>query len=282
MFFVRRCSWLGAVLALTATSFGSSGCITLKADHDELAEEVAKLRKQVADEEMLKRAQDLVEELEAKLEELEEVLRNNQADLGLRVQNLEIELQELRGAAENADYQASAAAQELTEMRADLDARLQALEEKLNEATSIPENKTELYAEAEAQFNKRDYKTARRYWRTYESRYPEDPKMPDVKFNIGLTYFSERDYKSALGEFYRVIQQWPKSEVLPDALYYSGLAFAKLGQCKNAIAYFDALTERKTKAPASYKKKAKEQIAILKKDQGEICQDDKSSGRPQG
>lgn len=120
---------------------------------------------------------------------------------------------------------------------------------------------------------KRKYKQARRLYRTYESRYPGDAQMPDVRFKIGLSYFSERDYKSSLGEFYRIIQDSPTSEIVPDALYYSGLAFAKLGQCVNAIAYFQALREKKTKAPQHYKDKASEQIAILEKDKGELCVD---------
>lgn len=266
---------LAAALTLAAPL---TGCLVLKPQHDELAAEVSKLRVQVAEQneqtkETLERAQKLADELETKLAEVEEVLRRNQADIGLRVDNLEIETRELRGAAENADYMASAAGQELVELRADLDKRIQTLEEKLNEATNIPETKTELWAEAESLFNKRNYKGSRRLWRTYESRYPEDPKMAEVKFNIGLTFFSERDYKSALGEFYKIIQDSPKAEVIPDALYYSGLAFAKLGQCKSAIAYFQALREKKTRAPDHYKKKAAEQIGILQKDKGDICVD---------
>jgi TolA-binding protein len=46
---------------------------------------------------------------------------------------------------------------------------------------------------------------ARRLYRTYHSRYPNDPKLPEIRFKIGLTYFGKRDYKSALGEFYPVI-----------------------------------------------------------------------------
>jgi TolA-binding protein len=247
------------------------GCITLKADHDDLAAEVAKLRTQVV------QAQESNEASKARADELtrelEEVLRRNQADLGLKVDNLELEVQELRGAAENADYQASAAKQELTELRADVDVRLQTLEEKLNEATSIPESKTELFAEAERLLQKRKYKESRRLWRIYESRYPDDGRLAEVKFNIGLTHFSERDYKSALGEFYRIVQESPNASVIPDALYYSGLSFAKLGQCENAVAYFEALREKKTKAPDHYKKKAAEQITILRKDEGDICLD---------
>lgn len=252
----------------------SSGCIALKVDQDEIAQEVAKLRKEVAmSQETVARAASLSDELDKKLEELEEVLRSNQAGLGVRVDGLEGQVQELTGKAENADNQAQTVNLELTEVRTELDARLKQLEEKLNEATNIPESKTELYAEADRQFKSKNYKNARRLWRTYESRYPDDAKLPEVKFNVGLTYFSERDYKAALGEFYTVIQQSGTSPIVPDALYYSGLAFAKIGQCTNAIAYFDALRQKKTKAPEEYKKKAAEQIALLQKDTGELCLD---------
>lgn len=274
-------------LVLAGALLPQGGCLVLKADHDELAQEVAKLRREVADQKAqtsttIEKADTLATELEGKLTEVEDILRRNQADLGLRVENLEVEVQELRGAAENADYMASAAKQELVELRGDVDARVKTLEDKLNEATSIPESKTELFSEAEKLTKGRKYSAARRLWRTYEARYPGDEKMPEVKFNIGLTYFSERDYKSALGEFYRIIQDAPKSEVVPDALYYSGLAFAKLGQCENAIAYFEALRQKKTKAPEQYKQKAGEQIEILKKDSGEICLDKKkdAASRP--
>jgi TolA-binding protein len=251
----------------------AGGCIALKADQDDLAKEVDKLRKEVlAQSEAASHNDELADELEAKLAEVEDLLRRNQADLGLRVDNLETDVNELRGAAENADFQASAARQELLETRSDIDQRLGTLEEKLNEATNIPESKKELLAEAEKQFGARKYKQARKLWRVYESRYPGDPKMAEVNFKIGLTYFSERDYKSALGEFYRVVQENPDSDAIPDALYYSGLAFAKLGQCQNAIAYFDALKSRK-KAPKEYRDRAAEQIAEINKHKGDLCVD---------
>jgi TolA-binding protein len=266
----------GALLAfmLVVAAIPATGCIALKADQDEIAKEVDKLRKEVlAGSEAAERNQALADQVDAKLKQVEELLRRNQADLGLRVENLEVEVQELRGAAENADYMATAVKQELLELRADLDARLTALEEKLNEATNIPESKAEILAEAEKLMGKKSYKQARRLYRTYESRYPGDAQLAEVRFKIGLSYFSERDWKSSLGEFYRIIQDSPTSPTIPDALYYSGLAFAKLGQCTNAIAYFEALREKKTKAPQQYKDKAAEQIGILKKDKGELCVD---------
>src|SRR5690606_12224413 len=187
------------ILAAVLGTVVPGGCV-LKPEHDELRQEVAKLRKEVAESrETMARAEELSSQLETKLGEAEEVLRRNQADLGLRVDNLEVEVQGLRGAAENADFMASAAQQELKELRGDLDERLKSLEDKLNEATNIPESRTELWAEAERQVKAKNYKGARKLWRTFESRYPGDAKMSEVKFQIGLTYYSERDYKSALG-----------------------------------------------------------------------------------
>lgn len=278
---MRRSRALTTVGALGLCGLLSTGCIALKADQDEIAQEVAKLRKEVLEQDKnteatIAKVESLTEELETKIGQLDDVLRRNQADLGVRVDDLEVDTQELRGAAENADFVATAAKQELTELRGDFDLRLQALEEKLNEATNIPESKKELWAEADKQFKAKNYKGSRRLWRTYESRYPTDDKIAEVRFNIGLTFYSAREYRQALGEFYRIIQETPKDAIVPDALYYSGLAFAKLGQCQNAIAYFDALRQKKTKAPAHYKDKAKEQIGILKADKGEICTDRKS------
>lgn len=267
---------LFGIAAVVGALAPATGCIALKADQDDIAREVDKLRKEVlAQSQASNHNDELAEKLEGKLAEVEELLRRNQADLGLRVDNLETDVQDLRGQAENADYVASAVRQELLEVRGDIEQRLQALEAKLDEATSIPESKTELLAEAEKLFSARKYKQARKLWRVYESRYPGDEKMPEVRFKIGLTYFSERDYKSALGEFYQIVQQTPDVPIIPDALYYSGLSFAKLGQCQNAIAYFDVLTQKKTKAPKQYKDKAVEQIKILKADKGEICVDGK-------
>lgn len=272
-------SWILGVVPLAALVTQAPGCIVLKPEHEELVHEVAKLRKENAQNaETMQRAKELADQVEKKLAELEEVLRTNQAGLGARVDQLELDTQELRGAAENADNQASTVNTELKELRADVDVRLTQLEEKLNEATNIPEGKSELYDEAERQLKAKKYKQARRLYRTYESRYPEDAKLPEVRFKIGLTYFNERDYKSALGEFYNVIQNTPEAAVVPDSLYYSGLAFAKIGQCKNAIAYFDALRQKKTKAPAEYKEQATKQIGILEKDNGELCLDKGDKG----
>jgi len=259
------------------------GCLTLKPQHDELAEKVAKLEAQTDNrsaslDEEIAAAEQTLADLKEKLAEAEKLLRGSQAGIGVRMDDVELQFMELRGAADNAEYVSSATNLALQELRGDVDGRLSTLETKLNEATSIPESKVELWDEAERLLKKREYKQSRRLFRTFVSRYPGDEKLAMAMFKVGLTFYGERDYKSALGEYYRIIQEMPDSPVVADALYYSGLGFAKLGQCKNAIAYFNAVLQPKGNATEQHKTQAQGQIAILEKDSGDICYDLEDSG----
>jgi TolA-binding protein len=253
-----------------------SACITMKADHDELEREVMTLRKKVAErdsqlQETLVRAQEQMARVEEQLDAAEKILRHNQASIGVRVDNLEFDLAEVRGAAEDSLNELAALNQNVADSRAELDQRLTKVETSLNAATDIPEGKSDLLREAERALTGKDYGRARRLFRTYLSRYPSDVKEPEVRFKIGQTLFSERDYRSALGEFYWLVQNAADSAIIHDAVYYSGLAFAKLGQCEKSIAYFKAITKQGSGAPDNYVKQSKKQIETLEKDDGKIC-----------
>lgn len=264
-----------------------SACITMKSEHDALAEEVMALRKKVAErdtelQETLAKAQEQMALVEQQLEAAEKILRDNQASIGVRVDNLEIDLAEVRGNAEASLNELAALTQNVADSRAELDQRVTNVEQKLNAETDIPEGKTELLKAAERALEAKDYARSRRLFRTYLSRYPGDPKEPEVRFKIGQTLFSERDYRSALGEFYWLVQNAPQSEVVHDAVYYSGLAFAKLGQCDKSLAYFKALMKPDSGAPDRYKKQAAKQIDTLEKDTGKICTDRQADAASDG
>jgi TolA-binding protein len=272
---MRRAVQIAVPLLLTLPL---SACITMKSEHDALAAEVMALRKKVAErdtelQETLAKAQEQMGLVEQQLEAAEKILRDNQASIGVRVDNLEVDLAEVRGNAESSLNELAALTQNVTDQRSELDERLTKVEQKLSAETDIPEGKTELLKAAEKALEGKDYTRARRLFRTYLSRYPGDPKEPEVRFKIGQTLFSERDYRSALGEFYWLVQNAPQSEVVHDAVYYSGLAFAKLGQCDKSLAYFKALLKPDSGAPDRYKKQATKQIETLEKDTGKICTD---------
>ncbi|MFO7565418.1 MAG: tetratricopeptide repeat protein [Enhygromyxa sp.] len=265
----------------------STACLVLQPQHQELEREVLELRKKVAErdtqlEETLSKAQAQMAEVEQQLEAAEQLLRSNQASIGVRVDNLEFDLAEVRGVAEDSLNELAALTQNVTDSRAELDERVTRVETKLNAETDIPEGKSELLRAAERALEGKEYARARRLFRTYLSRYPGDPKEPEVRFQIGQTLFSERDYRSALGEFYWLVQNAPDSSVIHDAVYYSGLAFAKLGQCDKSIAYFEAITKAGSGAPANYIKQSKKQIDTLRKDDGKICADKRTGDEDGG
>ena len=265
-----------AVLVTLVMPLGA--CITMKWEHDELAAEVMTLRKKVAErdqqlEQTLAQAQDQMALVGDQLDEAEDLLRRNQASLGVRVDNLEYDLADVRGVAEDSQNEVAALTQNIADSRTEVDERLATVEGTLNAETVIPEGKTDLFRAAERALDKKEYGQARRLFRTYLSRYPNDTKEAETRFKIGQTLFSERDYRSALGEFYWLVQNAPDSEVIHDAVYYSGLAFAKLGQCDKSIAYFQAVIAEDSGAPDRYQKQAKKQIQTLEKDTGKICTD---------
>lgn len=263
-----------AAFTLSAVAF-MPGCIVTTQQHNELEREVDELKKQVAARD--KELEVTLDKARDQSEELDKLLRTRAATMGVRLDNTEADVADLRGAAEDNRNEVAAMSSQLDELQASVDSRITELETKLNQATDIPEGKKDLLREAERLLRAKDYKGSRRLFRTYISRYPEDSASAEVRFNIGLSLYSERDFRSALGEFYWVVQNAPDSSVINDSLYYSGLAFAKLGQCEKAIAYFKALSGDGS-APERYRSRADEQIKTLSGDDGTICTDRAADG----
>jgi len=269
---------IGRFLAPTALVFGAllaPGCIVLQSQHLELVEEVDHLKKRQAtrDQELeatLRKAAVQMAKVEAQLERAAEVLGENQATMGVRVEDLEFDLGQIRGIAEDRLNALAALGQNVSEMRGELQERLDKLETATNAAAAIPEGKQALFRSAAAAESSHQNKQARKLYRIYLSRYPNDAKEAEVRFKIGLTLYQDSDDRSALGEFHWIISNRPQAKVIPDALYYSGLAWYRLHNCANAAAYFDAVLAE-AKSSDRYKKAAVKQKATIKSDPKKIC-----------
>lgn len=255
----------------------TAACVSLS-KHEQLRNAVVKLEQQSAErgatlEEAVARADEQLAVLEQHVAEAEKVLRSSQAGTGVRVENMEADLAELRGQTDELRIETDSATRGLSDVRSEFDERINRLENKVQAATEIPEGKSELFTAANQALEAKDYPKARRYFRTYLTRYPKDKQAVDVRFKIGLTLYNEGDYASALGEFHWIKKNGQRSKVLHDALYYLGLSFAKTGQCKNAKAYFEYLSKRGSKAPKRYRAQAKKQIELLEGSAAELCND---------
>lgn len=267
-----------AVLAL-----GLSACATTK-EHEALQAQVKELSKQVDErdkelESILEEAKTQLEGLKADSVEVEKVLRSSQAGLGVKVEDLEMTVAELRGAADDARMEADSSKRSLEELRADLDTRINALESKLNAATDIPESRSDLLKEADSAFRGNDFSRARRLFRTFLSRYPDDKSGSEVRYKIGLTLYKEQDFRAAAGEFNWIRKNAPRSPVIHDAVYYMGLSFARQGACANATKYFEFLSSRRSGAPKKYRDQAKKQLELIRTTASSMCTDTQTKAR---
>ena len=266
---------LGRLSAVTLTMLVTSGCLVTTSQFEKLERDVAALSKRFDARD--KELQESLVRAEAQSEELDRVLRTRAASLGVNVDDLGLDVAQLRGETEDARNDIAALLSETREMRAGLDERVSELEQRVSRETEIPDGQLALRREAERRFEAGDWRQARRLYRIYLSRYPGDKKEAETRFSIGQTLYNEKQFRSALSEFYWIVQNASTDPALYDALYYSGLAFAKIGQCDKATAYFNALVEDND-APAKYRTSAAQQIEIFKKDTGKICTGRKADG----
>jgi hypothetical protein len=255
-----------------------TGCLTLKTEHDKLAERVTKLDAETGDrgkelDEKLAEADAKLAELQAKLDQAETLLRGSQAGIGARMDTVETEVAELRGSAENSELVASASAQAMSELREDVDKRLRTLEEKLNEATSIPEGKDELWNEADRQLQRKNYKLSRHAVADLHLALPRRPEAAGGE----LQGRADVPQRTRLQERPRgVLQHHPDVQRGPDRVGRAVLLGPRVRQAR-AVQERDRVLRGaqppKSNASQQYQKAAKDQIDILKKDTGDLCFD---------
>lgn len=259
----------------SAPLFCSTGCLVTTSQFQQLQREVSTLNDRV--EARDKELQESLARAKQQSDELDRVLRSRAASLGVNVDDLGLDVAQLRGETEDARNDIAALLSETRELRAGFDQRVADLEQRLNRETEIPEGQIALKREADRLFKAADWPQARRLYRIYLSRYPGGKKEAEIRFSIGQTLYNENKHRSALSEFYWIVQNARTDPAIYNALYYSGLAFSKIGQCDKAIAYFDALVAD-SKAPAKYQTLAADQIKILQADTGKICTGRKADG----
>jgi TolA-binding protein len=202
-----------AAASVLAVFVASPGCITLKAEHNDLAAKVTALEQQTVDrsaslDQEIELAEARLAELQVKLAEAERLLRGSQAGLGARMDDVEQQLAELRGAAENAEFVSSAAGQRLAgaahrRRPAPAQARGEA-----QRGDQHPRGQGRAVERGGSPAHRPRTTSCRAAVAHLRLALPgRRPPAAEANFKVGLTFFSERDYKSALGEFYRLIQE---------------------------------------------------------------------------
>jgi tol-pal system protein YbgF len=250
--------------------FGLAGCLTLE-DGEKLRAEIRDVRNLSAKNET--RAAELAGQMDEQLKRLRQVVdeatrvvTRNSADVGGKVDKLQIDLAQLTGRIDDIQHAQDALTKQFQDYRAASDTKL----EQLTNATAtakappVPETPDAVMAEADKRLAAQQFTDARRLYEAFINRYPTDARAAKAQYDIGEAYMGEKRYANAIGAYTKVIDNFPKSDIIPDAMYKNGLAFYALKYCSDARVYFQELLKRYPKT--GWKKDANDQLKKLLKD----------------
>jgi TolA-binding protein len=253
-----------AGVALAATFVLALGCVT-SGEGDAMRRDIGKLQERV--ETMEKRGADAEEQmarLRKILDEATALLSRNNADVGARVQKNEMDVGSLLGKIEEAKH----LLEQIQKKQIDDGARLTALEtgqQKIVDrvAPAMAEDKDTLWKQAQERMSGGMREDARRFFRGYIQRFPQDPRGAQAYLEIGRSYALEGKHTQAAAEYQKVLDSFPKTPEVPEAMWLLGQAFVDLKFCTDARALLQDLLKRYPRSQRA--SDAKQRIRDLQK-----------------
>ncbi len=236
----------------------------------------------------MKEAADKVAEVAEALQSLNRAARMTDADLGVQIERLIKEVQELRGSVELSDYRLGKIEGQF-EGDQSLVARIESLEKEKNAlptttkvasrskkptrastkktsnakakepasktkpkpiAKKPPQGKKELLAYGESLLKAGKVQDARGVFRDLVRRYPKSKGITDKAFfTLGETYFQNKKYRNALQEYIKVVDRFPKGAMADDAYYRIGSCSMEIGNLEDANIFFNEIVSNHKSSP---------------------------------
>jgi TolA-binding protein len=246
-------------LLMLATSCVTSG------QGEAMKRDIARLTERI--EEMEKRGTEAEEQmvrLRQILDEATVLLARNNADVGARVQKAEMDIGALQGRLEEAKH----LLEQIQKQQSDESARLATLEQGQQKivdrvAPAMAEDKETLWKQAQERMAGGLREDARRFFRGFIQRFPQDPRASQAYVEIGRSFALEGKHTQAAAEYQKVLNDFPKAPEVPEAMWLLGQAFVDLKFCTDARALLQDLTKRYPKSPRAAD--AKNRIRDLQK-----------------
>ncbi len=92
----------------------------------------------------------------------------------------------------------------------------------------------ELYLFAKQAFDEGNLETAREKFQEFIDRYPKSENADNAQFWIGEVFYREKWYEKAILEYQKVIEKYPKGNKVPASLLKQGFAFYNLKDKANS------------------------------------------------
>ena len=129
--------------------------------------------------------------------------------------------------------------------------------------TNLKVDPKTLYDSAYSDLKEGNYQLAIAEFSRYLSDFPQTDLADNAQYWIGECYYVQGEYKKALVEFQKVLGKYPNSEKIPGVLLKMGYTLSELKDHKGAVKYLKDLVK---KFPSSYEAKlAKERLKSVSK-----------------
>ena len=187
-------------------------------------------------------------DLEARLIRIERVIDNQSLiELATRVDQLQSEIQVVRGETETLAFQTNNAGERQRDLYVDIDGRLQELElvqaqleisvnEMVVEEEAppppvvLPGSDQDNYQSAFNLLRDGNYGESASAFEQFLAVFPSSPLADNAQYWLAETFYVQRQYMAALPAFQQVVDDYPGSSKLPDALLKIGFCNYELQQ----------------------------------------------------
>jgi len=226
-------------------AIGLCGCVT-SGQGEKMQKDIDSMRERV--EAMDQRDTEInqqVERLRKVLDQATALLQRNSADVGAKTQKNESDIAALGGQIEEAKHILT----QLQRSSQDQSGRLAALEQTQGKivdriAPNIPEDKEQLWAEAQRRIGAGQREEGRRMYTAFVQKFGQDPRAPQARLLMGQSYASEGKHSVAVGEYGKVIEAYPKSPEVADATWLMSQSYTEMKLCAEARALLQDLIRK--------------------------------------
>ena len=210
------------------------------------------------------------EALEARISKLERLLDGQGlTDMLMRIQQMQQELQKLRGDVEVQANEINGLKQRQRDLYLDIDKRLQQAEAAAQAAPAAPlaaapgavmtpavtggtpEQERAAYQQAFDKLKEGRYDEAITLFRGVLANYPNGKLSDNAQYWLGEANYVTRRYREAVEEFGKVIVIHPQSQKIPDALLKRGFSYYELGDWAKARESLEQVASRYPQSPAA-------------------------------
>jgi tol-pal system protein YbgF len=221
--------------------------------------------------ERVAKADQKIQEVQAKIDELNQAARRSGADLGVQLGRLQEDFTRVKGDLEVAQHKLDEVEKGIAALDQKTDGRFAALKgsgaldeyEARQRMAALPkgDEKTSLLALAQKAEKDGDAGVAREMYEEYARKWPSDSKAAEARFRSGQLAFGQKRWREALLAYGKVAEDFPRSDFAPDAMLGAAESMLKLEMNDDAKAVLGQLVSKYPKSKAAAR--ARERLAEL-------------------